>query len=89
MFRHHLFLLYDKIKTINASEPTYIENMIKSKKLLNMSLKSGKGHLKGKVYHYFIHTKVVKIFIKQLYMCWYYFYSPNMKYLTYTTLLPS
>ena len=25
MFRHHLFLLYDKIKTINASEPTYIE----------------------------------------------------------------
>ena len=39
--------------------------------------------IKAKVYHYFIHTKVVKIFIKQLYMCWYYFYSPNMKYLTY------
>ena len=40
--------------------------------------------IKAKVYHYFINRKVVKIFIKQLYMCWYYFYSPNMKYLTYT-----
>ena len=59
MFRHHLFLLYDKIKTINASEPTYIENMIKSKKLLNMSLKSGKGHLKASFDKY----RLIKLYI--------------------------
>ena len=48
IFQQCLDTIYDKIKTINASEPTYIESMIKFKSLLNMSLKSRKGHLKEK-----------------------------------------
>ena len=38
---------------------------------------------KTTVYNYFVNNKVVKI---NNCMCWYYFYSPNMKYLTYTNL---